>query len=476
MAKDRLNFPSNSNSAESLLSALKNLKASDLDWKRGRSFSYVYYAEDDILDVLKSAYTTYFSENALNPSAFPSLRKMEQEVVQMCLDLFNGSEEGVGSMTSGGTESILMAVKSAKEYAKIHKPDISHPEIIVPQSVHPAFNKACDYFSIKSVTVPVGENYKVDVSEIEKAISKDTIMIVASAPQYPQGVVDPIKAIGALAIKYNLLFHVDACVGGFVLPFLKDDIRLDFDLSVAGVTSLSADIHKYGYASKGCSVVLYNDPALRKAQFYVYADWPGGIYASPSILGTRAGGSIAVAWTVLQYLGRSRYEQLVEKKMRLTRQFMSFIESFEELEVVGRPEMCIFSFTSERINVYELGDEMYLKGWLMDRQQNPPSLHLSISPNHEHYIEDFKEDFKASMTKVRGLSAHKVSNAAQRVINKGMHKILPDKAYKKIQQAVISRSNPEDKRSAAMYGMIGDLRGSGDLDSMVRAYLDKLLS
>ena len=476
MAKERLKFPVNSNDAEKIIASLESFKSKDLDWKTGKSFSYIYYAEDDILQVLKEAYTTYFSENALNPSAFPSLRKLEQEVVQMCLDLFQASEEGVGIMTSGGTESILMAVKAAKEYTKLNRPNVKHPEIILPKSVHPAFNKACDYFSITPRIVPISEDYRVDLAEVEAAINENTILLVGSAPQYPQGVVDPISELGQIAIKNDLLLHVDACVGGFVLPFIKENSRPKFDFSVPGVSSLSADIHKYGYASKGCSVVLYNNPALRKAQFYVYTDWPGGIYASPSILGTRAGGSIAVAWSVLQYLGRSRYEELVEKKMELTKAFIEFIESFEDLYVVGKPEMCIFSFSSKTLNVYELGDEMYLKGWLMDRQQNPPSLHISISPNHAHYMEQFKEDFRASMKKIKGIGAQKVSNAAQRIINLGMHKILPKKTYEKLQNAVISKSDPEDKRSAAMYGMIGDLRGKGDLENLVRAYLDKLLS
>ena len=283
------------------------MKSDDLNWKEGRNFSYVYYAGDEILNTVKEAYQLFFSENALNPSAFPSLQKMEVDVIEMVGDLLNGDDLVAGSMTSGGTESILMAVKSAREWAK--KSGISNPEIIVPATAHPAFHKACYYFDMEIKVAKVGDDFRAIPTEIARCINNNTVMLVASAPSYPQGVVDPVEAIASLAKEKKLLCHVDACVGGFMLPFLK---KLNFpipgfDFSVDGVTSISADIHKYGYAAKGASVILYKNPELRKCQFYSYTHWSGGIYGSPSMAGTRPGGSIAAAWAALKYIGMEGY-------------------------------------------------------------------------------------------------------------------------------------------------------------------------
>lgn len=467
-------FPKEPTSGEELLTHLQDMKKDDLQWKKGRAFSYVYYADPKITETLSKAYVTYFSENALNPSAFPSLRKMEIEVVEMCKDILNGDEKAVGLMTSGGTESILMAVKAAKEYAK-QKKGIKHGEIVLPNTVHPAFNKACDYFELKPIIVDVGADYRADPERIEKAITGNTILIVSSAPSYPQGVVDPIPAIGKIALKYDIPLHVDACVGGFVLPFIKNGKFGAFDLSVPGVTSISADIHKYGFASKGCSVVLYNNPGLRKSQFYVYTGWSGGIYASPSIMGTRPGGAIAVAWTVLQLLGRKGYEELVHISMETTKAFQEFLESYEGIQVVSDPDMCIFSISAEGFDIYELGDELNELSWLLDRQQNPSALHLSISPIHAQVFEDFKRDFDIAYKKARKLDLNSVKKSIQVNAAKGLQKILPKKTFKNLQKKAVQKSGGVSTRSAALYGMIGDLQGSGTLDDMIVEFLDKMM-
>lgn len=473
MSDSRTPFPASPVDAGTIMQDLRARKADDLDWERGRSFSYVYYADHKVTELLKEAYSTYFSENALNPAAFPSLRNMEREVVQMCLDLMHAPDTAAGSMTSGGTESILMALKSAKEHTRVNKPSITRPNIVLPHSAHPAFNKGCDYFGIEIKAVPYGVDYRVTPAAIEAAIDDQTILIVASAPQYPQGVVDPIGEIGKVALRHNVLMHVDACVGGFLMPFTKDQIAFDF--AVAGVTSMSADIHKYGYASKGCSVILYRDADLRKAQFYVYTDWPGGMYGSPSIAGTRPGGAIAVAHTVMRAIGRSGYERLVAKKMELVDQFMSIISSHKDLHIIGKPDLCLFSFGSDSIDIYRLGDEMYVKGWLMDRQQTPPALHISVSPNHEHYIDEFAADLEECLATVKRASLAGISTKVQVAAAKGLKKLLPAQAFKKVQQMAMSSSDPDDKRSAALYGMIGDLKGDGELDDLIRDYLDHMM-
>ena len=466
-------FPIDGKNKTDLIQELKSFKANDLDWEKGRSFSYIYKPNAEIYDTLKEAQAIYFSENALNPAAFPSLRKMEGEVIEMCLDLFEAGPESVGSMTSGGTESIMMAVKSAKEWAKKNRPAIKKPEVLLAKSAHPAFNKACDYFSLKPIIVPTKDDFRADVMAMEKQITDNTILMIGSAPSYPQGVVDPIAVLGQLALKHKLLLHVDACVGGFVLPFLTNAPK--FNLSVPGVTSLSADIHKYGFASKGSSVILYNDPELRKAQFYVYTGWPGGMYGSPTIAGTRPGGAIAVAWATLNLFGRSGYEKEVAISMKIAEELKSFINAIPGLQIFAQPDICIFSFGATDFDIYELGDELYLKGWLLDRQQNPAALHISVSPNHENYMAEFKKDFLEALAKVKRISLATLNKNIQINANRLLKKILPAKTFRKVQDYVLKKSGVEGKRSAALYGMIGDLEGSGDLDALIRGYLDTLM-
>jgi glutamate/tyrosine decarboxylase-like PLP-dependent enzyme len=397
---------------------------------------------------------------------------MEQEVVHMCLDLFHAGKNGAGNMTSGGTESILMAVKAAKNRAKTNSRIKTPYQVVLPESAHPAFHKACDYFDLEAVIVPLKADYRVDEKALELAITDHTILIVASAPQYPQGVVDDIEAIALLAKRHDVLFHVDACVGGFVLPFMYN--RFHFDFSVDGVTSMSADIHKYGYASKGCSVILYKEKSLRRHQFYVYTDWPGGMYGSPSILGTRPAGAIAVAWSVLNHLGSSGYQRLVAKKMDLFSRFLTFFSDIPDVEVVGEPDMCICSIQSHTIDIYQLGDELYVAGWLLDRQQSPASLHLSISPNHEKYFDEFCQDFHIALANTKKMTRAGLQTKIQISAAKGLKKVLPSKIFDKVKKAAIQNANPNDKRSAAMYGLIGELKGTGEVEDLIKDYLDKL--
>ena len=237
--------------------------------------------------------------------AFPSLKKFEADVIAMTASLLGGDDETVGNLTTGGTESILMAVKTAREWGRAKRPGVAAPEMILPASAHPAFDKAAHYFDVKAIRVPVARDLRADVNAMRDALTRNTILIVGSAPSYPHGVVDPISDIASIAHAQEILCHVDACVGGFVLPFVR---KLgyaipDFDLRVPGVTSLSVDLHKYAYAAKGASVILYKNRALRRHQFFATTDWSGGIYISPTMTGTRAGGAIAAAFAVLNFLG-----------------------------------------------------------------------------------------------------------------------------------------------------------------------------
>jgi len=429
-----MQLPKSGTSRSEVLSALDRARENDAKWRQGRTFSLVYWAGDDILELLQAAFFKYFSENALNPLAFPSLRRFETEVVGMAGSML-GHEDAAGSMTSGGTESILMAVKTARDWARAEK-NITEPEMIVPESVHPAFEKAGHYFNVRVLHAPVDASGRVDVDAMKKMITDKTIMLVGSAPSYPHGVVDPIADIGALAQENGILCHVDACVGGFMLPFARKlgrDIP-PFDFAVPGVTSMSADIHKYGWAAKGASVILYRTRELRRHQFVVYTDWSGGLYGSPSFPGTRPGGPIAAAWAVMNYLGEEGYMRLAKKTLDASDAILAAIREMPELRVMGNPAMSVFAFASDVVDIYALGDAMQEKGWHLDRQQRPPTLHMMITPAHEKLVGEIISDLRSCVSTVKRGAA------------------------------------PEG--TAAMYGMLGSLPDRGMVRDIVMQVLD----
>jgi sphinganine-1-phosphate aldolase len=421
-----------------VLAELKAMHSEDARWKEGRTFSLVYYVDEEHSQLLKEAYGEFMAENGLSPIAFPSLRRMECEVVSMAAGLFQGDAEVVGTMTTGGTESIMMAVKAAREWAR-HEKGIARPELIAPITVHPAFEKAAHYFDVGIRHAGVGPDFRVDVREVERLITPNTALIVGSAPPYPHGVVDPITELAALAQARGLLCHVDACLGGFFLPFarrLGRDIP-PFDFSVPGVTSLSADLHKYGYAAKGASLVLFQNRALRRHQFYTYADWPGGLYASPSMTGTRPGGAIAAAWAVMHYLGEEGYLDNARRILATTDKLLAGIRAIPGLRVLGEPHAGVFAFSSDSLNVYELGDAMEARGWKLDRQQSPPALHCMITPAHERVADVLLGDLRDCASRLAA-----------------------------------GEAAPEG--SAAMYGMVGAIPDRKQVDGFLLDFLDGL--
>jgi len=470
-------FPSQGQNKDEILKAMRELKEKDMNWRDGRIFSLVFSAGDEVLELLKEAHSLFMSENGLNPGAFPSLRKFETEVLAMAAELLHGDEETVGNMTTGGTESILMAVKAARDYALTRNPQLKDPEIVLPVSAHPAFQKACHYFGLTPVLVPVKDDFRADVPAFRRAISSHTVLCVGSAPSYPQGVMDPIAELADIAREKDIPFHVDACVGGFMLPFVRKlgyPIR-DFDFAVPGVTSISADLHKYGYAAKGASVVLYRDPELRRHQFFVYTEWPGGIYPSPTMVGTRPGGSIAAAWAVMNYLGEAGYLRIAKAVMDTTRKVITAIEAMEDVQVLGQPEMSIFAIASETLDIYAIGDEMSLMGWHMDRQQNPACLHVTMNYGHVQSHELFLADLEKAVQKARKLNWSKVSTKVTIGLVKGLAKVLPEKVFSKLVASGggTPKGGSTPKRTAAMYGMIGSLPNRGDIQEMVLDFLDQ---
>ncbi|MGB8645988.1 MAG: aspartate aminotransferase family protein [Anaerolineae bacterium] len=463
--------------AEQVLDTMRAARDHDVHWQEGRVFSLVFFAGDEVLDLLKQAYSMFFSENGLNPMAFPSLKKFESEVVSMTASLLGGDDETAGNMTSGGTESLLLAVKTARDWARQTRPAITLPEMILPVTAHPAFDKAAHYFSVKSVHVPVDSNFRAEVDAVRAAITPNTILLVGSAPSYPQGALDPIADLGRLAREHDLLLHVDACVGGMLLPFAR---KLgypvaDFDLSVPGVTSISADLHKYGYAAKGASVILYKTRALRRHQFYVHTDWPGGIYPSPTMLGTRPGGGIAAAWAVMNFLGEEGYLSIAETVLKTATKIKNGINALDGLKVLGDPVMSVMAIGAKGLNVYEVGDEMSARGWYLDRQQFPSSLHVTINYAHAASADRFLEDLERSVAQARQWSWGKFMNSLQVGLVEAATRVLPEKTVSDLTQrasALMGKGGGLPTRSAAMYGMMASLPNRGDVNEIVLDLLD----
>ena len=397
-----MSFPKQGMNKDAVLAALRAKQGGDADWRHGRTFSLVYYAGPEALDVLYEASRAYFSENALNPMAFPGLRQCETEVLAAVAEMFH-HPDAAGTMTSGGTESILMAVKTAREWARAHKPEVTRPEMLVPVTVHPAFEKAAAYFDVKAVHVPVTDDFRADVAAARGLVNDDTILVVGSAPQYPHGVVDPIEELADLAQQRGILCHVDACLGGFLLPWIE---RLGhhvprFDFRVPGVTSMSADVHKYGYGAKGASTVLYRDRDLRRHQFVAYADWPGGLYGSPSMCGTRPGGPIAAAWAILHHLGEEGYLRITRETLDTARRLVDGINAIPGLFVFGDPVGSVFGFGSDEIDVFALSEAMEARGWHLDRLQRPSGLHMMITPAHSPHVERILADLAEATELIR---------------------------------------------------------------------------
>lgn len=472
-------LPKQMKKTEDVLSTMKYLKEKDVRHQDGKAFCLVFGGGDDVKDIMTKASNLFLSDNGLNPTAFPSLKQFENEVVQMTASFFNPPKTVAGSMTSGGTESILMAVKTAREWARKEK-GIKKPEIIMPITAHPAFNKACYYFGIKLHSVSVDpKTFRANLDEMKKKINKNTIMLVGSAANYTQGVVDPIEEIAELAQNNNILCHVDACIGGLVLSlWRKLGYQIpSFDFAIEGVTSLSVDLHKYGFCAKGASVVLYRNHELRKHQFYATTNWPGGIYISPSFMGTRPGGPIAAAWAVMQHLGEEGYLKLAEKIKLATDEFIKRINATHGVYLLTRPDMSIVSFGSKEYDIFAIADELSFKGWYFDRQQEPESIHLTIMPKHLEIIDDFFQDLIVAIDKCKHTKPNK--DRLMNRITKSLVKIVPDSLLSKLAKKETDKMDFNGKgnqRMAPMYGMMGTLSGKGTLDEICIDVMDKIFT
>ncbi|HEY0533625.1 MAG TPA: aminotransferase class V-fold PLP-dependent enzyme [Actinoplanes sp.] len=367
--------------ADQVLAELRELRAADLPTHGGRLFAYVYDpALDGLDDVAQAAYAISAHVNGLDPTAFPSLLAMENALVGAAGRLLNG-ETAVGSVTGGGTESILLAVKAARD----SRPDLATPRMVIPSSAHAAFAKAAHYLRVAPDVVPVGPDLRADPSATAQAIGPDTVLVVGSAPSYAHGVVDPIPQLAALAAEKNVRLHVDACFGGWVLPYLR---RLgadlpDFDFAVPGVTSISVDLHKYAYAPKGVSVLLHRTEELRRPQYFAYADWPGYTMVNPVISSTRSGGPIAAALATLRTIGDRGYLDLAARTRDAVSTLAAAVEQTDGVRLFAPPETTVVCLAGEGTDLFVLADELAARGWHTQPQMSsgdlPPTIHLTVT-------------------------------------------------------------------------------------------------
>ncbi|MEJ1288219.1 sphingosine phosphate lyase 1 [Cricetulus griseus] len=396
-------LPAQGLSTAEVLEKLKEYSSMDIFWQEGKASGAVYSGEQKLTELLVQAYGEFAWSNPLHPDIFPGLRKLEAEIVRMACSLFNGGPDSCGCVTSGGTESILMACKAYRDLAL--EKGIKTPEIVAPQSAHAAFDKAAHYFGMKIVRVAQDKNMEVDVRAMRRAISRNTAMLVCSAPQFPHGVIDPIPEVAKLAVKYKIPFHVDACLGGFLIVFMEKagyPLKKPFDFRVKGVTSISADTHKYGYAPKGSSVVLYSDEKYRRYQFFVGADWQGGIYASPCIAGSRPGGIIAACWAALMHFGENGYVEATKQIIKTARFLKSELENIKGIFIFGDPQLSVIALGSHDFDIYRLSNMMAAKGWNFNYLQFPKSIHFCITLVHtrKRVAIQFLKDIRESVTQI----------------------------------------------------------------------------
>lgn len=477
--------------AADVLAELRALRESDAPTRGGRTFAYVYDSGLDGLDELAAqAYSAYATVNGLDMTVFPSVARLENDVVRSAAALL-GAPGTQGTFTSGGTESILLAVKTARDHARSER-GIREPRMVLPSTAHAAFHKAAAYLGVEPVVVPVDPHtYRADAAAMEAATDERTVLVVSSAPSYAHGVVDPVEQIAAAAAERGVLCHVDACIGGWLLPYLRRAGRdiPPFEMTLPGVTSLSVDLHKYGYADKGASVVLYRDGELRRHQYFAHAAWPGYPVVNPTAQGTKSAGLLAQAWAVLHHVGEDGYTRLARRVADASDRLLAGLEGIAGVRILGRPVSGLVAFTvsdEERAGVERAGvertedgnaaaaaepaaaggdlslvlhlaDEMRLRGWYLQPQLGfegmPPNLHLTLTPATVGRVGALLDDLDEALTAARKLTpARPDPELARLAADLDPDTLGPDEvAY------VLSRTGGEEGRMAPVLAMLDAL-------------------
>jgi len=404
-----MQIPEKGWSRKEVFDRLEAYRAGDMPWRDGRTWAYIYDPGPEAEAVIKDAFASYLTENGLDPTVFPSALRMENEVVAMAARHLSGDAGVVGNFTSGGTESILLAVKAARDHARERR-GIAEPEMVLPETAHAAFQKAGHYLGVRPVLVPVDpESFRADVDAVRDAITDRTVLLVGSAISYAHGVVDPIAELGALAAERGLLLHVDGCMGGFLLPYFRrlgSDIP-DFDFHVPGVTSISMDLHKYAFAAKGASTILYRSKELRKYQMYACSNWTGYTVINPTVQSTKSAGPIAGAWAALHFIGDEGYLEIARTVRDATRRIVEAVDAMADFRVLGRPDMNLVAFGSDTVGVFHVVDEMKERGWYVQPQLaygcSPENIHLSVNPESVRWVDPMLADLEASAEAARKL-------------------------------------------------------------------------
>ncbi|MBC8068138.1 MAG: aminotransferase class V-fold PLP-dependent enzyme, partial [Deltaproteobacteria bacterium] len=442
-------LPEHGRARDEVLAQLRELATRERDrWRDGFVSGAVYHGDDEHIAFLSEVYAAYSQTNPLHADLWPSVVKLEAEVIAMTADMLGARElvedarwpGGVcGVISSGGTESIMLAMKTYRDWAKAER-GITRPEVVAPSSAHVAFDKAAQSFGIELVRVPVGEDYRADVAATRRAITRNTICVVGSAPGFPHGCIDPIAELSELARARNVGFHTDACLGGFVLPFARElgwPVP-PFDFALPGVTSISADTHKYGYAAKGTSVVLYRSPQLRRYQYFTATDWPGGLYLSPTFAGSRPGALSAACWAALVSVGKRGYLDATQKILETAREIKAGISGIEGLRVLGDP-LWVIAFASDELDIYRVLEAMGERQWSLNGLHRPPAVHLCVTLRHTQ----------------PGVAARFLADLRDAVAH--------------------VRAHPSDKGSLApVYGLAATLPVRSAVGDLMRAYLDVL--
>ncbi|KAJ9141885.1 PLP-dependent transferase [Pleurostoma richardsiae] len=422
-------------------------------WEDGFVSGAVYHGEDDLLKLQTEAYGKFTVANPIHPDVFPGVRKMEAEIVSMVLNLFSAPPGAAGTTTSGGTESILMACLSARQKAYAER-GVTEPEMILPETAHTAFRKAGEYFGIKIHLVDCpAPSFQVDVKRVARLVNSNTVLLVGSAPNFPHGIIDDIAALSKLALRRRLPLHVDCCLGSFLVPFLeRAGFEAEpFDFRLKGVTSISCDTHKYGFAPKGNSTVLYRTAELRTYQYFVSPDWSGGVYASPGVAGSRPGALIAGCWASLMSVGEAGYldacVQIVGAAKKLADRIRENPVLSAELEIIGRPLVSVVAFQARNLNIYDIADAMSDRGWHLNALQNPPGMHIAVT---------------MPMAKVWDRLAADLEAAVEAEREKERARLAEGKAAKG--KAVGD--------SAALYGVAGSLPNKSVVVDLARGFID----
>jgi glutamate/tyrosine decarboxylase-like PLP-dependent enzyme len=396
-------FSESGKTREEVLSALTDCRAKDLK-SDGRAFAFVYDAGEDTRELAREAFAACMGINGLDPTVYPSARTLENAVVAACLELLSAPEGAAGTATAGGTESVILAVKSARDFARRTRPEVTAPKMLLPVTAHACFHKAAHYLGVEVVPVAVDPvTFRADVADAKRKMTRDVILVVGSAPSYAHGVVDPIAELAALAAEHDALMHVDACVGGCVLPFLRENgVRVpDFDFRVPNVTSISLDLHKYGFAPKGVSILLQRRRELRDAQYFACATWTGYSVINSTILGSKSVAAMGAAFALISHLGKKGYRARARAMWDATQKLVKVIDETPGLAMVGRPDMNLFAFTTQGGDLFELADRLSERGWHVQPTYafdcSPAHIHLTIDPGNASRADAFAADLRACM-------------------------------------------------------------------------------